>query len=65
LLNLLGDLILKEEKCGIKTIIGQIRGRSSGQERFGVQEIQQINLTPNSNFGGNKGETMDSRGGQG
>jgi hypothetical protein len=38
----------------------QIWGRNSGQERFGVQGIQQINLIPNSN----KGETMDLGGGQ-
>jgi hypothetical protein len=43
-------LIPKGEKCGIKEIMGQIWGRSSGQARFGVQEIQQINPTPNSKF---------------
>jgi hypothetical protein len=50
--TLLGDLIPKGEKCEIKAIMGQIWGRSGGQARFEVQEIQQINPTPNSKFWG-------------
>jgi hypothetical protein len=59
-------LIPKGEKYGIKATMGQIWGISSGQARFGVQEIQQINPTPNSKFWEKeRGETMDLGGGQG